>query len=1075
MSQEINDLLKDIKESLNGVNDKIDKQNEKIVTLENKISSMEGTKKEILDEDDGEYFSYKEDDSNMAAPEVPPPPPPKEKNIFKEQALKATHKIEDALRMDSYVESEPTPPTPPSPDDDFYNDEPSIIKEHQHKSVAEKLDALYDRLKTKESVEELDVKEYEDKSIEKNKKKEVEKETLSLEEIIGGKWFLKIGVVVIVIGMAFFFKYAFENYSWITDTVKIAMGLLAGLVMLGIGEMTIRKYSLYGQIVSGGGLVMLYLSFYAAQNFYHLGFFNNPFMTAFCMGIVTAIGIVLSIRYDAPSMIIAATLGGFATPFLVSDGQNNQSELFTYITILDLAILGVSFFKNWRWLNLFGFIGTFIVFSSWYSNFYTPDQLFPTLLFLTLFFIIYSISSIIYNLVKKEMSTGIEQLMTLVSGLVYFGLSYKLLNVNYSEFLGLFAMILALYYFLWAYMVRMVTPKDGNLYNFLAFFSIGFISLAIPLQFDGYIITVSWIVEAVLLLVLGAKIKDKSGDIIKVFGVSVYVIALCRLGIKDFELYKDIKYAIVNKYFLTCIFAILGTYVIAYAFKIYAPKDSDQNVSKFTDYKKMVKSFIVMASLITIFAVSSDIIMFHKNYIKRKTTEVAVMNKKIRTERPHDYHEHLVSVDYERINYMRERSQALVSIFLVVYGLMIIAVGFYKDQSALVTLGLMLNTFVIAKFFFYDQWELNTWLRKIIGILSVASAYAVSFLFKVFKNKIQIFEKSKDQISLSRRVVTFFIIVASLVTVFAVSREIQLHHNVLVSEKRAELAEVQSKLNNEYNLSNEEKSKIEVSKQELINEINRIKERSHASQSIFWLFYGFFIMLIGIQRNARYLVTGGLVLNVVVIMKLFLHDMWQLDSYYRTSIAFFTILSAYITSYMFSVYKQQFENDESIQPKKIIALFLVVAHCLTIFAGSRELYLYYHDKAEETKRTIQIVCTTKNQYLKYNSGEESVTAECLEMRKSLEKLNNQSSIAMSLFWVFYALIIVPIGFLRRNKWLRLGGMLLLVVAILKLFFYDLWELGKLYRIISSISLGVVLLTISFAYNKYKHVFKEIVS
>ncbi|MFH1564565.1 MAG: DUF2339 domain-containing protein [bacterium] len=57
---------------------------------------------------------------------------------------------------------------------------------------------------------------------------------------------------------------------------------------------------------------------------------------------------------------------------------------------------------------------------------------------------------------------------------------------------------------------------------------------------------------------------------------------------------------------------------------------------------------------------------------------------------------------------------------------------------------------------------------------------------------------------------------------------------------------------------------------------------------------------------------------------------------------------------------------------------------------------------------------------------------------------------------------------------RLGGIGLLSLAILKLFFYDLWGLGTLYRIISSISLGVALLSISFAYQKYKDKIKEII-
>jgi uncharacterized membrane protein len=62
----------------------------------------------------------------------------------------------------------------------------------------------------------------------------------------------------------------------------------------------------------------------------------------------------------------------------------------------------------------------------------------------------------------------------------------------------------------------------------------------------------------------------------------------------------------------------------------------------------------------------------------------------------------------------------------------------------------------------------------------------------------------------------------------------------------------------------------------------------------------------------------------------------------------------------------------------------------------------------------------------------------------------------------------------RYKLVRLGAMLLLSLAILKLFFYDLWSLGTLYRIISSICLGLALLGISFGYNKYRDKIKDLI-
>jgi uncharacterized membrane protein len=94
-----------------------------------------------------------------------------------------------------------------------------------------------------------------------------------------------------------------------------------------------------------------------------------------------------------------------------------------------------------------------------------------------------------------------------------------------------------------------------------------------------------------------------------------------------------------------------------------------------------------------------------------------------------------------------------------------------------------------------------------------------------------------------------------------------------------------------------------------------------------------------------------------------------------------------------------------------------------------------------------------------------------EIRRQLE---NKSSISLSIFWIIYAIILLAVGVLLRSRGVRIGGLVLLLFAILKLFFYDLWSLGTLYRIISSMTLGVVLLTVSYAYNKYKNKIKEII-
>ena len=94
--------------------------------------------------------------------------------------------------------------------------------------------------------------------------------------------------------------------------------------------------------------------------------------------------------------------------------------------------------------------------------------------------------------------------------------------------------------------------------------------------------------------------------------------------------------------------------------------------------------------------------------------------------------------------------------------------------------------------------------------------------------------------------------------------------------------------------------------------------------------------------------------------------------------------------------------------------------------------------------------------------------------QQIASLQNRNSIMLSLFWILYAVVITGVGFVRRSAYLRIGGLLLLLVAGLKLFFYDLWSLGTLYRIISATTLGIVLLLTSYVYNRYKDRLSELI-
>lgn len=71
----------------------------------------------------------------------------------------------------------------------------------------------------------------------------------------------------------------------------------------------------------------------------------------------------------------------------------------------------------------------------------------------------------------------------------------------------------------------------------------------------------------------------------------------------------------------------------------------------------------------------------------------------------------------------------------------------------------------------------------------------------------------------------------------------------------------------------------------------------------------------------------------------------------------------------------------------------------------------------------------------------------------------------SALWMAYGAMLMIVGFWRRSSFVRWQALLLIAVTIIKVFVYDVSQLDKGYRILSFIVLGVLLLTISFVYQR----------
>src|SRR5690606_36411238 len=92
-----------------------------------------------------------------------------------------------------------------------------------------------------------------------------------------------------------------------------------------------------------------------------------------------------------------------------------------------------------------------------------------------------------------------------------------------------------------------------------------------------------------------------------------------------------------------------------------------------------------------------------------------------------------------------------------------------------------------------------------------------------------------------------------------------------------------------------------------------------------------------------------------------------------------------------------------------------------------------------------------------------------ELMTCLDLAGNKSvfKLGLSILWGVYSLFLIYLGIYKRRKHLRIGAIVLFTVTLLKLFFYDIANMNTISKTIVFISLGILLLIISFLYNKLK--------
>ena len=223
-------------------------------------------------------------------------------------------------------------------------------------------------------------------------------DTETLEARIGSRWLLYVGVAAIVVATSYFVKLAFDS-RWITETMRVSIGAAGGLALAWVGGRFVRAgFAVYGQMLIGGGVAILYLAVYAAFNFYAL--VGQPAAFGLMLA-VTVFAAWLADRHRSQGLAVMAVGGGFLTPFLVGSRTDAQVPLFGYDAFLVAGTAALARRRDWPILNLVGYWLTVVTVSGWLLAFYTPAAYLRTVLFLTLFCALFA-----YILAQQRTAAG---------------------------------------------------------------------------------------------------------------------------------------------------------------------------------------------------------------------------------------------------------------------------------------------------------------------------------------------------------------------------------------------------------------------------------------------------------------------------------------------------------------------------------------------------------------------------------------------------------------------------------------------------------------------------------------------
>lgn len=521
----------------------------------------------------------------------------------------------------------------------------------------------------------------------------------SLESKIGSQWFNRIGILAVLIAVAWFLKMAFDNH-WIGPLGRILIGLVTGAAIIAWSERFQSKgFTAFAHSLKAVGSGVLYLSLWASFSVFHL----VPASVAFgAMILVTGFNGFMAWVQDAELLALYAIAGGLSTPLLLSTGENHEVTLFSYLLILDIAVLLLVALKPWSRLLFAAFVGTVIFVIGWWATYYADSAFGSTAFFVGCFFLMFAFAPLLMRVkgddgaAPSRWDTLAGVLMPLANAAIGFTAFYELFDGRDAGWADPWLAVLFAAFYLAMLQVRTIGKQraPGPVLSGLHLTAaVVFLTLAIPLKAKGQWLTIGWLVEGATLLWAASRFKS---SLLRVLSIGCLILGLGALLVTEAPAYPT---PFFNAQFgAYCVGIAAFAFACWIAYTAHLREEAGQ------------RTFWSLLSLLTALAVSGLILLsvsiqIHYYWSMPHAHRFGTMSDRM----------------YEQFTY---------SAWIMGYGAVLLAAGFSRRSAFLRWQALVLLAVSIAKVFLVDVSELAEGYRILSFLGLGALLLGVSYVYQ---------------------------------------------------------------------------------------------------------------------------------------------------------------------------------------------------------------------------------------------------------------------------------------------------------------------------------------------------------